>query len=725
MWETSNQPTMKAIRHLLVLSVALVQIPFALSAKTSKAPEEPEPIKILAIGNSFSMDSVDQNLWQIAKADGKTLVIGDMYIGGCSIDRHVENIATDGKYFQYLKIDAEGNKTKTPDVTLAEAIKDEEWDFVSVQQASHYSGQPETYAKLAELVSWIRENAPTAEVVFHQTWAYSPTSDHWAFPAYNCDQWYMYDSIRNTVLEETAKVGIKRIIPTGTALQNARRYMDNSDLTRDGFHMSFDMGRYLAACTWYETIANRSVIDNSYVPDGSEDGTAPVGAEDAKVLRRAAHNAVLEYLPEDLAAERFAPTAAQIAAREKFNKYRFGIFIHWGIYSMMGDGEWVMQNRNINYKEYPNLAAGFCPSKYDAAEWAKIFKDAGAKYVTITSRHHDGFSMFGSKASAYNVVEATPFHRDVIGELAEALSNEGLALHFYYSHLDWGREDYWPLGHVGRGTGRPEGKLGDWEHYLDFVDAQLTELLTNYGPIGAIWFDGVWDKNDGNRDDQPRIWHLYEQYELIHGLQNSCLVANNHHIDNFPGEDVQVFERDVPGHNDAGFSGESNISALSLETCQTLCNSWGYHIKETNAKSLESMIKLLVTTAGKGANLLLNVGPRPNGTIPDDCVKRLREMGEWLGKYGETIYETDGGLTGEQEWGSSTQKDNKLYLHFLADASEIEIPVGSKANKLLSAATFDGEPVAFTQTKTGIRLTAPARGEEIDKIVVLTFKKNI
>jgi|GEM_PF-32166 len=716
---------MKAFHHLTLLSLALVLLPLSLSAKVEKASEEPRPIKILAIGNSFSMDSVDQNFYQIAKADDQPVIVGDMYIGGCSIERHVSNIETNSTDYRYLKISAEGEKTYVEGFTLAEAIKDEAWDFVSVQQASHYSGQPETYSELQTLVNWIRENAPTAEVVFHQTWAYGEGSNHWAFPNYGSDQWYMYDAITKTVLQETAKVGIKRIIPTGTALQNARRYLGNFDLTRDGFHLSLDAGRYLAACTWYETLFNRSVLDNGYIPDGNEEGTAAVGAEEAKVLRRAAHNAAIQYLPEDLAAARYIPSADQLAAREKFNDYRFGIFIHWGIYSMLGDGEWVMQNRNINYKEYKNFASGFYPSKYDAAEWAKVFKDAGAKYVTITSRHHDGFSMFDSDVTDYNIVDATPFKRDVIGELAEALSDEGLALHFYYSHLDWGREDYWPLGHVGRGTGRREGKLGDWENYLDFVNAQLSELLTKYGPIGAIWFDGVWDKNDGNRDDQPRIWHLYEQYELIHGLQSSCLVANNHHFDPLPQEDVQVFEKDVPGHNKSGFSQTSEISKLSLETCETMCNAWGYHVHETIAKSIDTLVKLLVSTAGKGANLLLNVGPRPDGTLPSDCVEKLRAIGSWLDKYGETIYGTEAGLVDEQPWGCSTMKDNILYIHILEQTGEIDIPVGSKDNKLLSVKTFDGEPVVFTQSKNGIKFSAPDKGEDIDKIVVLTFKKNL
>lgn len=285
---------MRVSRIAFVLSLVLICMPSALSAKKDRPPVESTPIKILAIGNSFSMDSVDQNLFQIAKADGRTVIIGDMYIGGCSIERHVGNIESNSTDYRYLKIDAEGNKTYTPDFTLAQAIRDEEWDFVSVQQASHYSGQPETYEKLAVLVEWIHENAPQAEVVFHQTWAYGAGSTHWAFPSYNSDQQFMYDAIVRTVFQETSKVGIDRIIPSGTALQIARRALGNYDLTRDGFHLSYGPGRYLAACTWYEALSGRSVLGNKYVPDGSEAGTEVVAAKDARVLRHAAHKAVLE-----------------------------------------------------------------------------------------------------------------------------------------------------------------------------------------------------------------------------------------------------------------------------------------------------------------------------------------------------------------------------------------------------------------------------------------------
>ena len=237
----------------------------------------------------------------------------------------------------------------------------------------------------------------------------------------------------------------------------------------------------------------------------------------------------------------YIPSEDNLLSRKQFEESRFGIFIHWGIYSMLGRGEWVMQNEDIDYREYPHLAAGFCPSRFDAAEWAQLFRETGARYVTFTTRHHDGFSMFNSKASEYNILKATPFRRDILAELTDALGREGLQLHLYYSHLDWGRTDYYPLGRTGTGTGRPEGKDGDWEHYMEFINAQLTELLTGYGKIGAVWFDGVWDKDAFPREDQPAIWNLSEQYELIHRLQPQCLIGNNHHLLPFEGEDIQIF----------------------------------------------------------------------------------------------------------------------------------------------------------------------------------------
>ena len=260
----------------------------------------------------------------------------------------------------------------------------------------------------------------------------------------------------------------------------------------------------------------------------------------------------------------YQPTVENRKAREQFQDEKFGIFLHWGLYSMLARGEWVMHNEDINFKEYTKLAQAFYPSCFNADAWVKAIRDSGAKYITITTRHHDGFSLFKTATSTYNSVDGTPFKRDIIKELAEACARYGVKLHLYYSHLDWGREDY-PQGRTGNGTGRDKTKA-NWPSYYRFMNTQLTELLTHYGPVGAIWFDGWWDHDS---DAKPFDWQLPEQYALIHQLQPQCLIGNNHHQTPYAGEDIQIFERDLPGENKAGLSGQS-IGQLPLESCQTI-----------------------------------------------------------------------------------------------------------------------------------------------------------
>lgn len=412
--------------------------------------------------------------------------------------------------------------------------------------------------------------------------------------------------------------------------------------------------------------------------------------------------------------EAYVPTPENIASRQEFSDMKFGIFLHWGIYSMFGQGEWYMQNANIDWREYEKVASGFYPSKFDAKAWVEAFKASGAKYITFTSRHHDSFSMWKTAESSYNVVDATPFGRDVIGELAEACHEQGMRLHLYYSHLDWRREDY-PVGRTGLGTKRD--LKPNWQTYLKFMKGQLTELLTNYGEIGAIWFDGVWDHD---QDSIPFDWSLREQYDLIHQLQPRCLVGNNHHLAVFPGEDIQIFERDIPGENKAGLSGQE-ISVLPLETCQTMNGMWGYKITDQNYKSTDELIRLLVGTSGKGANLLLNIGPQPNGELPATALSRLKEMGEWLGKYGESIYGTTAGEVAPQPWGVTTRKGNVLYVHVLdLDDSTLELAVNGKIKSAVSL--VDGQKATFKQTKDKTMLTLPAHEKTVDYIVAITTK---
>ena len=382
-------------------------------------------------------------------------------------------------------------------------------------------------------------------------------------------------------------------------------------------------------------------------------------------------------------AQDYIPSEENLKYRQEFSDMKFGIFLHWGIYSMFGQGEWYMNNANLDWREYAKAASGFYPAKFDAKAWVSAIKDSGAKYITITSRHHDGFSMWGTKQSDFNIVDGTPYGKDVLKMLADECHAQGVMLNFYYSHLDWRREDY-PQGRTGHGTHRDASKA-DWNSYYKFMNNQLTELLTGYGNVGAIWFDGYWDHDS---DSIPFDWQLGPQYELIHQLQPGCLVGNNHHVDVHPGEDIQIFERDVPGDNTAGYSGDMAISKLPLETCQTMNGMWGYKITDQDYKSTEELIRLLVRTSGKGANLLLNIGPQPNGELPATALLRLKEMGEWLRENGESIYGTTAGDIEEQPWGVTTRKGNVLFLHILnLDKDQLVLP---KKYKVKSATLLDG-----------------------------------
>lgn len=411
----------------------------------------------------------------------------------------------------------------------------------------------------------------------------------------------------------------------------------------------------------------------------------------------------------------YQPTDENLKAREEFRDNKFGIFIHWGIYSMMADGEWIMHNKNLNYKEYAKLAGGFYPAGFNAKEWVAAVKASGAKYICFTTRHHDGFSMFDTNYSDYNIVKATPFKRDVIKELADECHKQGIKLHFYYSHIDWYRDDYVPRGRTGLGTGRTTE--GEWKNYYQFMNNQLTELLTNYGPVGAIWFDGLWDQDQNPSFD----WELPEQYALIHRLQPACLIGNNHHLVPFEGEDIQIFERDLPGENTAGYSGESGISSLPLETCQTMNGMWGYKMTDQNYKSTKELIHYLVKAAGKNANLLMNVGPQPDGRFPELAIERLKEMGEWMAVYGETIHATRGGWVKPRDWGVTTMKGNKLYVHILnLEDNVLYLPLTN--HKVKKAVLFkDKTPVKFSQDKEGVILKLGVVPTDVDHVVELTL----
>ncbi len=423
--------------------------------------------------------------------------------------------------------------------------------------------------------------------------------------------------------------------------------------------------------------------------------------------------------------EKYIPTKENLEAREWFQDARFGLFIHWGVYSVLGDGEWVMNNQNISIKEYEKLSTFFNPVYFDAEEWVLMAKNAGMKYITITSRHHDGFSMFDSKASDYNIVDRTPYGKDVLKMLAEACRKHDMKLFFYYSQLDWYRDDYFPRGRTGTGIeGRGEG---NWDDYIDFMKAQLTELLTNYGEIGGIWFDGEWDqiKWDGKRFGTKIMdFKLDEVYKLIHDLQPQALIGSNHHLAPNPGEDFQMFEKDLPGRSTKSFATKAeDIGNLPLEVCETINGSWGFNLKDRKHKSKKDLVQYLVKAAGYDSNLLLNVGPMPNGRIQKEHIKSLKEVGEWVNDYGKTIYGTRRGPIDPTDEIASTQIDNTVYIHLLNKYKKTYF-IENFHPKIKDLKYFDSnQKVSYEKTKSGLIINVDQdKLDPIDTILVLNIK---
>jgi alpha-L-fucosidase len=424
-------------------------------------------------------------------------------------------------------------------------------------------------------------------------------------------------------------------------------------------------------------------------------------------------------------AQQYNPAPENLAARQWFSDAKFGLFIHWGPFSIPGDGEWVMQTRNITVKNYTRLMDFFNPIAFDAAQWVSMAKNAGMNYITLITRHHDGFSMWDTKASDFNIMN-TPYHKDIVKMIADECHKQGIKIFFYYSLLDWRRDDYsyW-TGRTGQGTGRTVH--GDWNNYIKFMEQQLTELLTNYGEVSGIWFDGYWDQTapEGAADRTPKInWHLDEIYALIHKLQPQCLIGDNHHLDPLPGEDFQMFEQDLPGENKGGLSFQKP-SQLPLESCVTMNNSWGFNITDTSYKTPKQLIDLLVKASGYGANLLLNIGPMPNGAVQPEFKDRLAYMGNWLKTYGASIYNTKGGYIKPQTWGCITQKGDTSFVHVL-DKNVASVTLENYPYKKVDKAYLlkDNSAVEFKMQKNTVVISAiKQNADEPDEVIVLVNKK--
>jgi alpha-L-fucosidase len=412
-------------------------------------------------------------------------------------------------------------------------------------------------------------------------------------------------------------------------------------------------------------------------------------------------------------AQNYQPSESNLKARQWFQDAKFGLFIHWGVYSVPGRGEWVMENEKIPVSEYEKFAPLFNPTEFSASDIVSLAKAAGMKYITITSKHHDGFAMFATKQNQWNIVDATPYAKDPLKQLAEECRKQGIKLFFYHSQLDWHNPDYFPLGRTGHSAGRPEG--GDFNRYLQFMDAELTELLTNYGDVAGIWFDGMWDKPDAD-------WQLQRTYGLIHKLQPAAMIGSNHHHAPFDGEDFQMFEKDLPGANTAGFN-QTSISQLPLETCETVNGAWGYNQKDKNFKSVPDLIHYLVRAAGSNANFLLNIGPMPTGKVQPEFIERLRAMGQWLVKNGDTIYGSRGGPITPRSWGVSTQKRNVVFLHVL-DWKDEYLALPDLPGIAVAHLFGSNAPLELKTLTGGLLLRLPKESRDpIDTIVVLEQRK--
>lgn len=372
-------------------------------------------------------------------------------------------------------------------------------------------------------------------------------------------------------------------------------------------------------------------------------------------------------------------------ARENFRKMLFGMFVHWGIYSLLERGEWVMFHEKIPLSEYKPLLERFNPHLFNAEEWVQLAKRAGMRYITITAKHHDGFCMYDSDLTEYKITN-TPFRRDVMRELSDACRKAKLALLFYYSPLDWQHPAY----------------KSDWEAYTRYWHGQVIELVQKYRPYG-IWLDGCWDKPDKLNE----TWKLTELYKSLRGLQPALLIANNHHQKPLPDEDIQTYEQDLPGENTVGFNPIPPTDNALIETCMTINNSWGYNARDNQHKPPTQLIRILAECAGRDANLLLNVGPKPDGTIQEEHKDRLLEVGEWLRVHGEAIYTTRGKVFTDCEWGTATRTGKRVYLHVwnLLPKRQLNIEIPLKVRSVRWLTTKD--PIRYQQSGDMLTLSMP------------------
>ena len=413
---------------------------------------------------------------------------------------------------------------------------------------------------------------------------------------------------------------------------------------------------------------------------------------------------------QTITAQSVVETAQQRDRRMQWwQEARFGMFIHWGIYSVPagvykgkeipGIGEWIMNHGRIPMAEYQQYAAAFDPEKFNADSIVSLAKAAGMKYIVITSKHHDGFAMFRSEASPFNIVDATPFKRDVIMEMAAACKKQGIRFGLYYSQAqDWNHP-----GGAANGGHWDQGQDGSMDEYIDKIAIpQMREILTKYGPISVLWFD---TPNDMTPDRAARIHDVLK-------LQPDIIV-NNRLGGGFRG-DLETPEQYIPA---TGYPGRN------WEACMTMNDTWGYKKNDKNFKSVSVLIQNLVDIASKGGNYLLNIGPTSAGLVPEESVTRLKAVGKWMDVNGEAIYGTTAGPFNYLSWGRATRKGQTLYLHVFDWPANGVLHVSLK-NPIEKAYLLAGKKnLVFKTDDEGVTLTLPSDApDSIASVIALKFK---
>lgn len=344
-----------------------------------------------------------------------------------------------------------------------------------------------------------------------------------------------------------------------------------------------------------------------------------------------------------------------------FHEARFGMFIHWGLYAIPSRGEWVMHQEQIPVSEYFELAKQFNPSKFDAAKWVALAKEAGQKYMVLTTRHHDGFCLFDSQVSNYTAPK-TAAKRDIVREYVEAARAGGMKVGFYYSWLDWRFPGYFDH----------KGKTDSAKAMVQQAHDQILELITNYGKIDILWYDGQWVPNL-EADKWAEFWGAKEMNAKVRELQPHILINNRSGL----GEDLDTPEQHVT----------ASEPGRGWESCMTMGDSvgWGYIANNPNFKTVPQLIQNLVTAAAGEGNYLLNCGPKADGTIREDEVVRLKAIGEWMQKNGESIYGSQRCPFGAGIIGMTTAKGNNAYLHIFRWPNVGEACVCNIKNEIKSA----------------------------------------